>query len=226
MPLGRKGKKPEGALYCPGAHRLPRDGCTPVYCLTQRTGTGGKGRRNPQTEARKEAALKAGSAPLKDLGAVAPINTGAESLAHQHEGRHIEAIRASLASGKHAARRALVPAPEGLHGGDAEEYAQKKLVEMLPEAVANLEYDLKYGDDKQRSEASHKVLAANGMANREQAGNMVPPIVLNFTGVLPWMQVPGVSADTARKVKARAEIVDGEASGSKDGESGADGDGP
>lgn len=215
---------------CPGGHRLPRKGCTPMYCLDQRAGVSGKGgkRAPPQSVARREAAEKALTAPLKDLGSVQPKEPSAGlPLAEQMEGRSTEAGRLAVLAGKHAARRGLLPVPD-LKGGDAEEYAQKKLVEMLPAAVTELEHQLTYGDDKQRVEAARDVLDANGMRRREQAGNMVPPIVLNFTGVLPWMQVPGVTAETTKRVRARqdAEVIDGEASRSEDGESGADGDGP
>jgi hypothetical protein len=202
-----------------------------MFCLEKR-GSGkkgsGKGQRRdaesrsssdtPQTAARKDALASA----MRPLSAAPAINTRAESLDAQGE----EAGKLAVRAGRYAARRGLVPVPTGLQGGEAEEYAQKKLVELLPEAVGNLEYDLKYGDDKARAEASHKVLAANGLANREQAGNMVPPIVLNFTGVLPWMQVPGVSPQTMKEVTKRAQIVDGETARSKDGESGTNGDRP
>lgn len=223
-----RGEKPEGALYCPGAHRLPREGCTPMYCLDQRAGVSGRGgkRASPQSKARREVAQKALASPLKDLGTVEPAApNNALPLAEQMEGRATEAGKLALMAGKHAARRGLLPVPD-LKGGEAEEYAQRKLVDLLPQAVTELEQQLTYGDDKQRIEAARDVLDANGMRRREQVGNMVPPIVLNFTGVLPWMQVPGVSPETAKKVKANAQIVDGEASRSKDGESGTDGDRP
>lgn len=221
-----RGKDP--SFKCPGGHKLPREGCTVMYCLEQRAGVSGKGgkRASAQTKARLETAKKALTAPLKDLGTVPTINTRAESLPEQAqvEGRAQEAGRLAMLAGKSAARRGLLPVPD-LKGGDAEEYAQKRLVEMLPAAVTELEHQLTYGDDKQRIDAARDVLDANGMRRREQAGNMVPPIVLNFTGVLPWMQVPGVSPETAKKVKANAQIVDGEATRSEVGESGSNGNG-
>lgn len=227
-----RGEKPKDAFYCPGGHRLPREGCTVMYCLDQRAGVSGRGgkRASKQATARREAAQKALASPLKDLGTVPPTQpsntrTDALPLAEQMEGRATEAGKLALMAGKHAARRGLLPVPD-LKGGEAEEYAQRKLVDLLPQAVTELEQQLTYGDDKQRIEAARDVLDANGMRRREQVGNMVPPIVLNFTGVLPWMQVPGVSPETAKKVKANAQIVDGEASRSKDGESGTDGDRP
>jgi hypothetical protein len=60
---------------------------------------------------------------------------------------------------------------------------------------------------------------------------MVPPIVLNFNGTLPWLK-PEVTltptGDTAlmQKVKANAQIVDGEATRSPSSEGRPDGDGP
>jgi len=228
-----QGKAKLSMPRCPGGHKLPRQGCTPMYCLESRAGAKAGGRpAQPQTAARRDAINKAMAVPLQDLGAVAATNTGAESLEPaQREGQALEATKLAIAAGKLTARRGLLPVPEGLKGGDAEEYAQKKLVDMLPQAVTELEHQLTYGDDKQRIDAARDVLDANGMRRREMAGNMVPPIVLNFNGVLPWMQQektlnPTGDAATMEKVKARAQIIDGEASRSKDGESGSDGDGP
>lgn len=226
---------PRADLRCPGGHALPREGCTPVYCLDQRGKKGGTGvpkksrkagssrdtdkvsaTDSPQTVARKTALRDA----LAPLGDVPPT-----------DGQAQEASKLSVLAGRYAARLGVSKTPQDLKGGDAEEYAAKKLVEMLPAAVHEVEHQLKFGDDKQRMDAARDVLDANGMRRKEQVGNMVPPIVLNFTGVLPWMQqektlTPTGDAAVMKKVQLHAQVVDGEASRRQDGESGADGDGP
>lgn len=88
-------------------------------------------------------------------------------------------------------RQATVPIPPGLTGDAATRWAQEQLVNMLPEAVAEIAWVMKYGSDKQRMEASDRVLAANGLSKREAAAAPnAGMIVLNFgsgaTGV-PWL---------------------------------------
>lgn len=89
-------------------------------------------------------------------------------------------------------RFAVAGMPQGLQGDAATEWAQDKLVAMLPEAVAQVQWDLRFGSDKVRSEAAQKVLAANGMDKREAAtSKSTPTIVVNIgTGdtKVPWLE--------------------------------------
>lgn len=89
-------------------------------------------------------------------------------------------------------RAKLSKLPKSLKGDEATKWAQDKLVELLPEAVASVAYDLRYGDDKRRSEATDKVLRANGMDKRDAPSNQGGLIVLNLgqaeTGKVPWLQ--------------------------------------
>lgn len=90
-----------------------------------------------------------------------------------------------------AARRQLAKLPDGLTGEAATQWAQEKLVDLLPEAVASLAYDLRYGAPKVRAEAADKVLRANGVDRREAAVGGGGLIVLNIgTGGsnLPWLE--------------------------------------
>lgn len=83
-------------------------------------------------------------------------------------------------------RRELVPVPV-LPTDEIESYVDKKAVDLLPDAVAEVEYQLKYGDDKQRLEAAHDVLDMNGRRKREGLGNNTQTIVLNLGNAkLPW----------------------------------------
>lgn len=96
----------------------------------------------------------------------------------------------------HEQRMELVNKPRGLKAEDARGWAEGKLQELLPEAVANIAWDLRYGEQRARSEATDRVLRANGMDKRE-AGNVGQGgmIVLNIgTGgggadmKIPWLQ--------------------------------------
>lgn len=100
--------------------------------------------------------------------------------------------KAAHAVGRDLARRKLLGFPEGkLEGADAEEWADKKIVEMLPLAVAELEFQLKYGDDEQRAKAANKVLDATGRGKRENGAGAVAPIIMIQSGAafqLPWVK--------------------------------------
>lgn len=90
-------------------------------------------------------------------------------------------------------RRALAKLPITQPEGDAAtEWSKQKLQNMLPEAVARIQWDLRYGSDKAQSEAAMKVLAANGMDKREAAASRnTPTIVVNIgTGdsKAPWLE--------------------------------------
>ena len=90
-------------------------------------------------------------------------------------------------------RHQLAGIPKGLKGDDAVKWAQEKMVELLPEAVANISWNLRYGTDKQRDEATDRVLRANGMDRKDAgSGGSHGLIVLNLgTGAVqdvPWLQ--------------------------------------
>ena len=91
-------------------------------------------------------------------------------------------------------RSQLAAMPKGLAGDAAKDWAQAKLVDLLPEAVASLQWDLRYGNPKVRAEAAEKVLRANGLEKREAAPTGGGLIVLNIgtgggqgSGV-PWLE--------------------------------------
>lgn len=92
------------------------------------------------------------------------------------------------------ARKQLAKMPEGLTGDAALKWSQEKMVDLLPEAVANIAHDLRYGTDKQREAATDRVLRANGMDRRDANAGMGGQglIVLNLGngtgGSIPWLQ--------------------------------------
>lgn len=66
-------------------------------------------------------------------------------------------------------RKRLSMLPEGLEGDEATNWAEKKLRNLLPEAVANIAHDLRYGTQKERQAAAERVLASQGLDKREAA---------------------------------------------------------
>lgn len=90
-------------------------------------------------------------------------------------------------------RSLLSGVPVGLKGEEAKAWAEQKLQDMLPDAVAQLNMDLMFGTDKVKSEAAEKVLRANGMDKREASvGRSQPTIILNIGGdtkvSAPWLE--------------------------------------
>lgn len=89
-------------------------------------------------------------------------------------------------------RRNLIDAPKNLTADQARPWAEAELAKMLPDAVANIKWDLMYGSDKARSEATDKVLRANGMDRREgnaaaSGGTIILNIGAGQTGI-PWLE--------------------------------------
>lgn len=108
-------------------------------------------------------------------------------------------------------RKQLAKLPDGLTGDAATKWAQEKMVDLLPEAVANVAYDLRYGTDRQREAATDRVLKANGMDKRDtnasQGGQGL--IVLNLTAEatsgVPWLQRLSKPSLTAAQSASDAE---------------------
>ena len=78
---------------------------------------------------------------------------------------------------------------------DIKAWADRKALELLPAALAEVNFNLKYGNDKQRSEATNQVLDMHGLRRREAAAGQHATIVLNLNGgkdalaaQLPWLK--------------------------------------
>lgn len=74
-------------------------------------------------------------------------------------------------------------------------WVDRKAVELLPDVIANLHFDLKFGTDRQRAEAQDRILDMNGLRKREAAAGSHATIVLNLGGgeeglkaSLPWLK--------------------------------------
>lgn len=197
------------SMRCPKGHKLPREGCTPMYCIGGERPTKPGSPADVERKALKATDIALARAEKREEAA----NLDRKSLKEappDEKDRLAKALATKV--GHWAARKALLNVPEGLQGADAEEWAQKEGVALLPAAVAELKYQLLYGDDKQRSEAARDVLSMNGMRNRESGGNNAPTIILNIGGgPLPWED-------------KREKVVSGEATRSEAAASPAAGD--
>jgi hypothetical protein len=173
----------DAPLTCPNGHSLPnftpKGQCTPVHCAAETKTVRGKQKRALETKPPPERAL----APA--LGETEANQTAVLA-------RNEFLLKSAHAVGRDLARRKLLGFPEGpLQGAEAEEWADKKIVEMLPLAVAELEFQLKYGDDEMRAKAANKILDATGRGKRENGAGAVAPIIMIQSGnafQLPWVK--------------------------------------
>lgn len=81
-------------------------------------------------------------------------------------------------------RLKAVRAKKNLSGDEAVEWGKQRLMDMVPEAVADLQFSLKYGTAKERAEARERVLRANGLADKEAPSASGGMVILNLGGSL------------------------------------------
>jgi hypothetical protein len=195
-------KDAEANFYrCPKQHALPNrtanGECTPLWCAdTDRGSRGSTSKEVVKTREARDAVKEAvqlkgdlhidGMLKGDDETVVLAKNTAKDSKVD-------EMVRIGKGAGRFAARLSALGTPTGLQGVEAEKWADSKLVEMLPLAVAEVEYQLKFGDDAQREKAAGKVLDATGRGKKEQQGNSAPTIILVGAGTggalnYPWMK--------------------------------------
>jgi hypothetical protein len=85
------------------------------------------------------------------------------------------------------------PAPDS-SSESVRDWAEKEIHNLLPEAVASLAWDIKYGDAKARTEARGEILRATGVDKRDATNfGKGGQIVINVGGAnggiaLPWLQ--------------------------------------
>lgn len=118
--------------------------------------------------------------------------------------------RLSYALSRERVRDRALPIPS-VQGAEAEEYVEKKKVELLPRAMQEVEFQLRYGDDKQRVEAARDVLRMNGMLNRDAPTGVAPTIIINMkdgNASFPWLK---------RKENSDAQVVAAAPAGREEG---------
>lgn len=175
-----------GFLSCPKGHKLPhktdRGECSPVFC----PGFEGGGVKMRAAKLAKQV-VKAISAEADEVIESAPLSKEGKEIAVTAKGELLGKL--SQAHGRQAARKTFFKVPPNLQGADAEAWAQQKAVSLLPEAMAELEYQLMLGDDAQRRDAARDILDINGMRKRESSSGGGATIILNLGGKeLPWAQ--------------------------------------
>lgn len=101
---------------------------------------------------------------------------------------------ANPAEASYQQRMELVNKPRNLSADEAKAWAETKLQELLPEAVANIAWDLRYGTGKAQSDAVDRVLKANGMDKRDTGYvGTGGTIILNIgsgpsEAKIPWLE--------------------------------------
>ncbi len=172
---------------CPSGHPLPhkteRGRCTPMYC-----------------------AEKVDLPRLRHDKDDEPAEVRVAKVTGDEE------LRVKVQSARRTVWQNFLQIPVDLKGADAEKYADEELVSMLPFAVGVLKKQLLFGTEEQQTQASYKVLDANGKGKRESAGNSAPSIIINLPGgvgvggqiALPWRSLSTVegSSVTVNEPKA------------------------
>lgn len=178
----------KSSLRCPRNHKLPHKTpsgeCTPVYCAAVTRGQSKEWRSG--AEARTTSTTKKVKAEVKSLIVADEARAAAQVAEEPALAEEIEATR--LMKQQHRFKMDALEIPHGLEGEEAEQFADKRLVKLLPAAIGELEWMLKFGDEKQRQDAAKQVMDSTGRGKRELAGASTPSIIINLSpGMsLPW----------------------------------------
>lgn len=77
-------------------------------------------------------------------------------------------------------RRELVPVPVGLTGADADDFVERRITELQPVAIAEMERQLRFGNDTERGKAARDLLDAGGHGKKDRLGVGANMIVINM----------------------------------------------
>lgn len=158
-------------VQCPRGHRLPfntpKGQCTPLYCAA------------PDMKALKQEANETQKAVDK-------------ALADVDNAENAESNKLDLAEARLRERFKRLNVIESDDPVAVEEWADKKMTQLLKPAMAVLEGRLRWGNDDQQWQAVQQVLNSTGRGKREAIGNMTAPIVIvadpNSALTNPWLQ--------------------------------------
>lgn len=222
------------ALSCPSGHSIPHKTpsgeCTPMYCaigmkavvkaadkaaakagkaLVRNERKAATAAAKSDFEVKREQAILEAKEKLELQIAATPdvLPAGASSMLVA-EGKLEVLAGASIGLGKHRARHAFI---KDLPGEDADEvtinnWTDKRTVQLLPLAVAEKEYQLRFGDDAQRERAADAVLRMTGRYQKEGAISGGASIILNIGG--EGMQLPFMPRRTV-VAGPQPQLVDG-----------------
>lgn len=79
-------------------------------------------------------------------------------------------------------RNKLVPTPRDLTGAAADEYVERKITELQPIAIAEMEWQLRFGGDAERAKAARDILDAGGHGKKDRVGASANMIIINMGG--------------------------------------------
>jgi len=187
---------------CPKGHKLPRrtelGSCTAVRCADYDIAGNKLVDKTTLDKVSQKRPVEAEIDMLERLGGEAP-----EVVQVARRSRADEIVKVATAAGRRAARLAHFKVPEGLKGEEAEKWTKERALELLPLAIAEMEYMLMLGSDNQRIEAARDILDMNGLRKKDvSSGGGGATIVLNLgTKDLPWAQrvVEAVAAKNEKK---------------------------
>lgn len=164
----------ESFFRCPRGHQLPHrlsnGDCTPIYCA-------GEAKRQELTRAKSKRVK-----PPQEKAAEEALATAADE-AVAHAKKSMERAKA-----KFDVRAKFMSVPAGLGGAAAEEYYDAQVAALLPYVAAELEYQLKFGDDAQRMAAAQKVMDTTGKGKKEVMGGGGATIIIKGNVELPWLK--------------------------------------
>ena len=225
-------------LHCPKGHsiphRTPHGECTPMYCAVTNAPVAGKTKANQkvlQTERKRQIANKKTSFQIKRELAIEKatkdlelevlrtplqIPDGANSML-VNEGRLEVLAQGSANLGKHRARLSFI---KDMPVADADEvtinnWTDKRTLQLLPIAVAEKEYQLRFGDDGQRERAADAVLKMTGRYQKEGAlaGGASIVLMVGPGGMqLPYMpkRIIDGSASSEQVIDGKVVLPEGE----------------
>ena len=89
-------------------------------------------------------------------------------------------------------RRRIVGLRKEMSEKDAKAWADSLALRLLPDVMAEIAFDVRYGSKKERDAAGEKVLRMNGMDRREATQATAPTIILNLGSgdkSTPWLDI-------------------------------------
>lgn len=91
------------------------------------------------------------------------------------------------------------PLPEDIV--DPVAYAEKYLEKQIPQAARELNYQLKFGDDKTRKEIALEILSFKGITKKSDASaQVVPAVQLIMNGAAPFTQVTLTTKEPSKEL--------------------------
>lgn len=97
-------------------------------------------------------------------------------------------------------RNKLVPTPKDLTGAAADEYVERKITELQPIAIAEMEWQLRFGGDAERAKAARDILDAGGHGKKDRVGASANMIIIQMgNGSPPPLPYVGEVVDAATK---------------------------